>query len=70
MAPTRVYLEECNKKMDFKLDIKTLIMLLTIAATLGGFYYTTQSRINSLEEEVTTINNKIKRLNRQLKIIK
>ena len=56
--------------MDFKLDIKTLIMLLTIAATLGGFYYTTQSRINSLEEEVVTINNKIKRINRQLKITK
>ena len=38
--------------MDIKIDIKTLITLLTIAATLGGFYYSTQSRIDDLEKEI------------------
>jgi hypothetical protein len=56
--------------MDLKLDIKTLITLLTIAATLGGFYYTTQSRIDSLEEDVTTMSKQIKRINKQIRTLK
>jgi len=50
-----------------KLDIKTLITLLTIAATLGGFYYTTQTRLDSLEQEVTQVKKQIKRLTRKNK---
>ncbi len=45
-----------------KVDIKTLITICTIAATLGGFYYTTQSRLDSLEQEVTSLKNKLKEL--------
>tara|TARA_R100000152_G_C6661233_1_gene100053 strand:- start:214 stop:372 length:159 start_codon:yes stop_codon:yes gene_type:complete len=48
-----------------KIDIKTLITLLTIAATLGGFYYTTQSRLDNLEQEVTTLKKQVKRLARK-----
>ena len=48
-----------------KLDIKTLINLLTLAATLGGFYYTTQSRLDNLEGEVTTLKKQIKRIARK-----
>ena len=48
-----------------KLDIKTLITLLTIAATLGGFYYTTQARLDSLEQEVTTLQKQVKRITRK-----
>tara|TARA_Y100000817_G_C16442816_1_gene361481 strand:- start:143 stop:301 length:159 start_codon:yes stop_codon:yes gene_type:complete len=48
-----------------KLDIKTLITLLTLAATLGGFYYTTQSRLDNLEGEVTTLKKQIKRIARK-----
>jgi hypothetical protein len=48
-----------------KLDIKTLITLLTIAATLGGFYYTTQIRLGSLEQEVVQVKKEIKRINRK-----
>ena len=44
------------------IDIKTLITLLTIAATLGGFYYTTQSRLDNLESEVTKVQKQVKRL--------
>jgi uncharacterized protein YneF (UPF0154 family) len=51
--------------MDLKLNIKTLIALLTIAATLGGFYYSTQSRIDDLESEVTVLQKQVKRLIRQ-----
>tara|TARA_R110000824_G_scaffold78951_2_gene198987 strand:- start:1093 stop:1251 length:159 start_codon:yes stop_codon:yes gene_type:complete len=48
-----------------KLDIKTLITLLTIAATLGGFYYTTQIRLDSLEQEVTKLQKQVKRIARK-----
>ena len=51
--------------MDIKLDIKTLIAILTIAATLGGFYYTTQTRLDSLEQEVTSLKKQIKRMVRK-----
>mgnify|MGYP003114537394 CR=1 FL=1 len=48
-----------------KIDIKTLITLLTIAATLGGFYYTTQTRLDSLESEVSQLQKQVKRLARK-----
>ena len=48
-----------------KLDIKTLITLLTIAATLGGFYYTTQIRLDSLEQDVIKLQKQIKRIARK-----
>jgi uncharacterized protein YneF (UPF0154 family) len=51
--------------MDIKIDIKTLITLLTIAATLGGFYYSTQSRIDDLEKEITVLKKQIKRVAKQ-----
>ena len=51
--------------MDIKLDIKTLIAILTIAGTLGGFYYTTQTRLDSLEHEVTSLKKQIKRVARK-----
>ena len=48
-----------------KLDIKTLIALLTFAATLGGFYYTTQARLDSLEQEVSQVKKQIKKISRK-----
>jgi len=51
-----------------KLDIKTLITLFTIAATLGGFYYSTQLRLDSLEEDVVKLQKQVKRLARQVKL--
>jgi|TARA_R110000782_G_scaffold165967_1_gene257943 hypothetical protein len=48
-----------------KLDIKTLITLLTMAAVLGGFYYTTQIRLDNLEEEVMQIQKQVKRIARK-----
>ena len=46
------------------LEVKTLITLLTIAAILGGFYYTTQDRLNHLEEDVAQLQKQVKRVNR------
>ena len=38
--------------MNFKIDIKLLITLLVMAMTIGGFYYTTQLRLDTLETSV------------------
>tara|TARA_B100000678_G_C18179855_1_gene490706 strand:+ start:552 stop:701 length:150 start_codon:yes stop_codon:yes gene_type:complete len=42
-----------------KLDIKTVITLLGIAAMMGGFYYTTEMRLDSLESKVASLAKKI-----------
>lgn len=49
----------------FKLDIKTLITIVTFAATMGGFYYSTQLRLDSLEEDVVAVEKQIKQLKRR-----
>ena len=41
--------------MDFKIDFKTLLTVSVIVASLGGFYYTTQLRLDSLEDSVTEL---------------
>tara|TARA_R110000824_G_scaffold215226_1_gene401450 strand:- start:122 stop:325 length:204 start_codon:yes stop_codon:yes gene_type:complete len=41
--------------MDFKIDFKTLLTISVIVASLGGFYYTTQLRLDSLEDSVTEL---------------
>jgi len=53
-----------------KLDIKTLITVVTFAATMGGFYYSTQMRLDHLEASVTTVEKQIKQLKRQKKRVK
>jgi len=50
-----------------KLDIKTLIMLLTVAATLGGFYYSTEVRLAHLENQVSELQSENTGLHKQLK---
>jgi len=42
-----------------KLDIKTVITLLGFAAMMGGFYYTTEMRLESLEGKVASLTKKI-----------
>ena len=51
--------------MKFNLDIKTLITLFTIATVLGGFYYSTQIRLDNLESEISQMHKQIKRLTRK-----
>jgi len=38
--------------MNLKLDVKLLLTLLLIVSTLGGFYYTTQLRLDLLEKTI------------------
>tara|TARA_B100000287_G_C20007213_1_gene533009 strand:- start:219 stop:377 length:159 start_codon:yes stop_codon:yes gene_type:complete len=47
-----------------KFDLKTVVTLCTFAATIGGFYYSTQIRLDNLEKEVTTLQKQVKRLTR------
>ena len=62
--------------MKLKLDIKLMIGILTIAAALGGFYYTTQMRLDRLEaaieqkqpsQELQVLKKQVKRLNKRVK---
>ena len=54
--------------MDFKIDIKLLITLLIMAMTIGGFYYTTQLRLDTLEISVEECqsNDELKQLKKQV----
>ena len=48
-----------------KLDIKTLVTIVTFAATLGGFYYSTQLRLDQLEEDVVKVEKQLKQLKKR-----
>jgi len=45
-----------------KLDLKTAITIGTFIVTIAGFYYTTQYRLDALEDDVVVIQKKIKNL--------
>ena len=53
-----------------KLDIKTLITIITFAATMGGFYYSTQIRLDQLEDKVTGIEKQIKQIKKAKRKLK
>ena len=55
---------KATNHIKMKLDIKTVITLLTFAAILGGFYYTTQMRLDSLEKDVATLSRKVHRMSK------
>jgi hypothetical protein len=48
-----------------KLDIKTLVTIVTFAATMGGFYYSTQLRLDNLESSVLNVEKQLKKLKKQ-----
>ncbi len=50
-----------------KLDIKTIITLLTFAAAAGGFYYSTNDRLDQLESQVVTMSKQIKQLKKNVR---
>ena len=49
-----------------KLDIKTLIVLGSLAVTFGGFYYGTEYRLNSLEQEISEVKKDNSKLSSQV----
>ena len=58
----------------FKLDLKTLVMIITFSTGLGGVYYSFQTRleavekdVHALEQRLNPIEKKVNRLNRKSK---
>jgi len=45
--------------MKFTLDIKTILTVGGLIALLGGFYYSTQYRLTSLESKIEAVDMKI-----------
>ena len=45
--------------MKFTLDIKTLLSVGGVIALLGGFYYSTQHRLTSLEGKIEAVSAKL-----------
>jgi hypothetical protein len=45
--------------MNLTMDIKTLITVGGIVALLGGFYYSTQHRLDTLESQIGEVSQKL-----------
>ena len=63
--------------MKFNIDIKTLILIVSTACALAGFYYNTKAKLNTIELEVSFLQGQVhalkvedKRLNRQIRNLK
>ena len=48
--------------MKAEIDLKTGMAIITAIAVLGGFYYTTQHRLDHLEGKVTALQGEIERV--------
>ena len=60
-----------------KIDLKTLILIISTACVVAGFYYTAKARLDDAEREISflwsavgSLQKESKRLNRQIKILK
>ena len=63
--------------MKLNLDLKTLVLIVSTACVVAGFYYTTEARLTSVEREALFLHRKVealkiedKRLNRLIRNIK
>ena len=45
--------------MNISLDIKTILTVGGLIALLGGFYYSTQYRLSSLEDKIESVDRKM-----------
>ena len=52
--------------MEMTFDMKTMITVAGVIALMGGFYYSTQHRLGSLENQITEIGQKIDMQNGEL----
>jgi len=48
-----------------KIDFKTLILIITTTCVMAGLYYTMESRLNSLELEISFLNGQVRALKSQ-----
>ena len=49
-------------RLSHHIDLKTGMAIITAIAVLGGFYYTTQHRLDHLEGKVTALQGEIERV--------
>ena len=56
--------------MKLNLDLKTLVMIVSTACMLAGFYYNTQSRLDATERQVQSTQEEVQRLNKAVKNLK
>ena len=63
--------------MKLNMDLKTLIVIISAACVLAGFYYTTKTRLDASEQKISSLRGQIqnlkkedKRLNRLIRNIK
>lgn len=56
--------------MKLNLDLKTLVMIVTTACVLAGFYYTTQARLDAVEHHVQDLQEDTARLDKMVKSLK
>ena len=54
---------------EISIDIKTLITVLLLAGGAGGFWYTTQHRLDSVEASLEVVSESVNGLQGQLKQI-
>tara|TARA_Y100001963_G_scaffold139056_1_gene204538 strand:+ start:4690 stop:4905 length:216 start_codon:yes stop_codon:yes gene_type:complete len=45
--------------MKFDIDLKTLIMILSISCALGGFYYSTNIRLDNAEARIKSLDSQL-----------
>jgi polyhydroxyalkanoate synthesis regulator phasin len=49
----------------FSVNHSILVTIITTAAFLGGFYYTTQHRLDALEAQVDTLSKQVKKIGKK-----
>lgn len=50
---------------EIKFDIKTVITIITAAIVFGGFYYTTQHRLDHLEAKISDLEIEISKVKKR-----
>ena len=53
--------------MKLQIDIKTALTVGTFIAILGGFYYTTQMRLDIIEQDIANLHSEIEKTNKLIR---
>ena len=53
--------------MKAEIDIKTMIAIVAAVSVLGGFYYTTQMRLDNIEKEIDQLHSEIKKTSKLIR---